>query len=89
MSWDGKHDYLHSNTDLVTLLEFETIDTDVVRFCHRLPQPTVRSPMPFHRWKSLTKNSIVGSGLVDQAILIDQTGQSVWGKASDVEVHSS
>lgn len=76
-------------TDCVILLKFETIDTDVVRFCHRLPQPTVRFPMSFHRWNSLTKNSIVGSGLVDQAILIDQTGQSVWGKASDAQVHNS
>ncbi|EED14281.1 hypothetical protein TSTA_104950 [Talaromyces stipitatus ATCC 10500] len=37
-------------------------------------------------WDGYLSQHIVGSGLVDQAILIDQSGQSVWGKASDVEL---
>lgn len=33
-------------------------------------------------------DSVVGSGHVDKALLIDQTGQAVWGKGSEVEVYT-
>lgn len=33
-------------------------------------------------------DSVVGAGYVDKAILFDMTGQSVWGKAAEIEVHT-
>ena len=51
----------------------------------RSMSPALRKP-PTDR---LTLNSIVGGGYVDKAILIDLSGQSVWGKSAGIEVVST
>ncbi|QKX60227.1 uncharacterized protein TRUGW13939_07370 [Talaromyces rugulosus] len=37
-------------------------------------------------WDGYLTEHVVGSGHVDKALLIDQTGQAVWGKGSEVEM---
>lgn len=52
----------------------------------RLYQPKVCPPCTPTLTLFLTSISIVKGGLVDKAILIDMTGQSVWGKSAGIEV---
>ncbi|CRG88617.1 hypothetical protein PISL3812_05648 [Talaromyces islandicus] len=37
-------------------------------------------------WDGYLAQHVVGTGHVDKALIIDQTGQAVWGKGSEVEM---
>ncbi|GAM42135.1 hypothetical protein TCE0_043f15829 [Talaromyces pinophilus] len=37
-------------------------------------------------WDGYLSQHIVGSGHVDKAIIIDQTGQAIWGKSSETQL---
>ncbi|KAL2005146.1 hypothetical protein VTN00DRAFT_2996 [Thermoascus crustaceus] len=58
-----------------------------IRLIFLLPQLSLRETSSFiMSWDGYINDNIIKTGQVDQAVLIDLTGASVWGKSAGIEI---